>query len=71
MLEKRKINFQVHRYTGNVKSIRISTKMGLFIVAIEIPCIMDVWEGHQEPSQTEQCSELLDRARKLTVRMEI
>ena len=65
------INFQLHSYTRNVNFIRISTKMGLFIVAIGIPCIMDVWEGHQEPSQTEQCSELLDRARELAVCVEI
>ena len=65
------INFQLRSYTRNVKSIRISTKMGLFVVAIGIPCIMDVWEGHREPSQTEQCSELLDRARELTIFVEI
>ena len=53
------INFQLRSYTRNVKFLRISTKMGPFIVAIGIPCIMDVWEGHREPSQTEQCSELL------------
>ena len=45
--------------------------MELFIVAIGIPYIMDVWEGHQEPSQTEQCSELLDRARELAECVEI
>ena len=32
---------------------------------------MDVWEGYHEPSQTGQCSELLDRARELAVCMEI
>ena len=36
------INFQLRSYTRHVKFIRISTKMGLFIVAIGIPCIMDV-----------------------------
>ena len=65
------INFQLRSYTRNVKFIRISTKIGLFIVAIGISCIMDVWEGHWEPSQTEQCSELLDRARELAVCVEI
>ena len=45
--------------------------MGLFVVAIGIPCIMDVWEGHREPSQTEQCSELLDHARELAVCVKI
>ena len=30
--------------------------MGLFIVAIGIPCIMDAWEGHREPSQTKPSS---------------
>ena len=65
------INFQLRNYTRNVKFIRISTKMGLFIVAIGIPCVMDVWEGHRELSQTKQCSELLDRARELAVCMEI
>ena len=59
------INFQLRGYARNVKFIRLSTKMGLFIVAIGIPCIMDIWEGHQEPSQPEQCSELLDHAREL------
>ena len=49
------INFQLRSYTRNVKFIRISTKMGLLIVAIGIPCIMDVWEGYRELSQTEQC----------------
>ena len=49
------INFQLRSYTRNVKFIRIPTKMGLFIVAIGIPCIMDIWEGHRELSQTEQC----------------
>ena len=49
------INFQLRSYKRNVIFIRISTKMGLFIVAIGIPCIMDVWEGHREPSQTEHC----------------
>ena len=48
------IVFQLHSYTRHVKFIRISTKMKFFIVAIGIPCIMDVWEGHREPSQTEQ-----------------
>ena len=65
------INFQLRSYTRNVKFIRISTKMGLFVVAIGIPCIMDVWEGHRELSQTEQCSELLDHARELAVCVEI
>ena len=65
------INFQLRSYTRNVKFIRISTKMGLFIVAIGIPCIMDVWEGHRGPSQTEQYSELLDCARELAVCVEI
>ena len=50
-----KIIFQLRSYRRNVKFIRISTKMGLFNVAIGIPCIMDVWEGHRELSQTEQC----------------
>ena len=40
-------------------------------VAIGIPCIMDVWEGHREPSQTEQCSDLLERAGELAVCVEI
>ena len=65
------INFQLRSYTRNVKFIGISTKMGLFVVAIGIPCIMDVWKGHREPSQTEQCSELLDCARELAVCVEI
>ena len=63
------INFQLRSYTRNVKFIGISTKMKLFIVAIGIPCIMDAWEGHREPSQTEQCSR--DRARELAVCVEI
>ena len=29
--------------------------MGLFIVAIGIPCTMDVWEGHWEPSSVANC----------------
>ena len=49
------INFQLCCYTRNVKFIRISTKMGLFIVAIGILCIMDGWEGHQEPSSVANC----------------
>ena len=65
------INFQLRSNTRNVKFITISTKMNLFIVAIGIPCIIDAWEGHWEPSQTEQCSELLDRARELVICMEI
>ena len=40
-------------------------------VAIGIPCIMDVWERHREPSQTEQYSELLERAMELAVFVEI
>ena len=32
-----KTNFQLRSYTRNVKFIRISTKMGLFVVAIGIP----------------------------------
>ena len=64
-------SYTVRSYTRNVKFIRMYTKMGLFIVAIGIPCIMDVWERHREPSQTEQCSELLDRARELAVCVEI
>ena len=66
-----KINFQLRSYTRNVKFIRISTKMGLFIVAIGISCIMNVWEGHWEPSQTKQCSKLLDRVREPAVCVEI
>ena len=65
------MNFQLRSYARNVKFIRISTEIGLFIVAIGISCIMVVWEGHQEPSQTEQCNELLDRATELAVCMEI
>ena len=57
------INFQLRSYTRNVKFIRISTKIGLFIVAIGM--------GHQEPSQTEQCSELLYGARELVECVEI
>ena len=68
---KIEINFQLRSYTRNVKFIRISTKMKLFIVAIGIPCIMDIWEGHRELSQTQQCSELLDRAREFAICMEI
>ena len=30
--------------------------MGLFIVSIGIPCIMDVWERHWELSSVENCS---------------
>ena len=41
--------------------------MKVFIVAIGIPCIINAWEGHREPSQTEQCSELLDYARELAI----
>ena len=62
---------ELRSYTRSVKFIKISTKTGLSIVAIVIPCIMDVWEGHREPRQTEQCSELLDRARELAVCVEI
>ena len=65
------INFQLCSYTRYVKFIRISTKMGLFVVAIGIPCIMGVWEGHREPSQIEKCSKLLDRAREFAVCVEI
>ena len=65
------INFQLRSYTRNVKFIRISTKMKLFIVTIGIPCIVGAWEGHREPTQTGQCSELLDRARELAVCVEI
>ena len=65
------INFQLRSNTRNVKFITISTKMKLFIVAIGISFIIDVWEGHREPSQTEQCSELLHHARELAICVEI
>ena len=65
------INFQLRSHTRNAKFIRISTKMKVFIVAIGIPCIINAWEGHREPSQTEQCSELLDHARELAICVEI
>ena len=65
------INFQLRSNTRNVKFITISTKMKLFIVAIGIPYIIDAWEGHREPSQTKQCSKLLDRARELAICVEI
>ena len=32
--------------------VAIATRNEFFIIAIEIPCLMDVWEGHQELSQT-------------------